>query len=618
MTRTQEIDLAPRGGLARRLPLLAGSAPVAGALLSWHASGYVHALVAGETFAGICTRSVRPGGYLTDGLGQVDAMTGQFLLSSTGGISGIDATDVAAATVIYASDDSTLTETAGSNTKIGAVAGFDGSRVVIMARTADVAAADAPPPTVITLPVGNVTFVDTVNGSDATGTPGDQALPYKTIQAAIDDSVAGDLVWVWPGTYAEGVELKTGVNLHGTVGARIAPASGGNCLSDIAVACDATVSGHFRLTPSGGGGGVRVSNAGSYVRVECEYIDVAGNGHAIRVGNGVVVVRASRRIDVAAGSNVFVESSANIDVSAPQFNNYGTEPVVGGVTGTVNLRASMVLATGGSGRFAFPSGGLTLTADIDGDINVATGVKLPLGSGGSFINVRCARFIAETMVVQITSGAPTVNIIATQEISANRILVDSGSTGATRVSIRSPSITATEAGQEGVSLAHSAAARYDIDADVLRCCIANRIDNPASELHINGRSMQSHAGSGGAGLNLQKTGKTFLHCDEMVGIAGAPEPIYMQESAELHILGGRIRGLNGDAGGHAILTSGGTVKLRLYPGTVLIAGSDAATESISADSTPTVLCMGDIAANKAANVGVVEAVGSLLVDAAVV
>lgn len=145
MTRTQEADLAPRSGMARRLPLLAGAAPVAGTLLSWTTAGYVHSLTAGEAFAGVCTRTVRIGGYTADGDGQVDAMCGQFLMTSLDAISGIDQTDVANATAIYASDDSTLTETAGTNTKIGAVAGLDGTRVVIMAATADVGASDSPP-----------------------------------------------------------------------------------------------------------------------------------------------------------------------------------------------------------------------------------------------------------------------------------------------------------------------------------------------------------------------------------------------------------------------------------------------------------------------------------------
>ncbi len=137
---TKEADLGATGGIARRLPLKASAAPFAGSLLSYSSGGYAHPLTAAEPFAGVCRRSV-PTGPGADGGMMVDAITGLFYITAP--VSGVAQTDVDAATPIYASDDGTLTTTSSSNTKIGVVAGIDGSNVIICCATAEVRAAVA-------------------------------------------------------------------------------------------------------------------------------------------------------------------------------------------------------------------------------------------------------------------------------------------------------------------------------------------------------------------------------------------------------------------------------------------------------------------------------------------
>lgn len=62
---------------------------------------------------------------------------------------------------------------------------------------------------------GNVVWVDSVNGNDGTGIRGRLSKPFLTIQAAINAAVAGDTVFVLPGTYVEQIVCKDDVSVLG-------------------------------------------------------------------------------------------------------------------------------------------------------------------------------------------------------------------------------------------------------------------------------------------------------------------------------------------------------------------------------------------------------------------
>jgi hypothetical protein len=94
-----------------------------------------------------------------------------------------------------------------------------------------------------TLPAGATLFVDQALGSDGTGTRANSAKPFATLAAALAAASSGDLIWVRPGTYAEGGLWKAGVNWHFEPGAVIAVGANATVFDDSSGAGDCTITG---------------------------------------------------------------------------------------------------------------------------------------------------------------------------------------------------------------------------------------------------------------------------------------------------------------------------------------------------------------------------------------
>jgi hypothetical protein len=154
---TVEVERGVTGGMFRRLPSEISANPFAGSLLSYAADGQVHELVAGEPYAGVC-RSTIPtaNAAAADGASYIEAVCGIHILEAV--ISGVGQDDAALRRKVYASDDATLTFTAKENTYIGEVIGVDGTKAIILARTADVQPAGFGSSGVVTLTDAGVTL----------------------------------------------------------------------------------------------------------------------------------------------------------------------------------------------------------------------------------------------------------------------------------------------------------------------------------------------------------------------------------------------------------------------------------------------------------------------------
>ncbi len=135
---SQNVDLAATGGEYRRLPSEISANPYQGSLLTFAAAdGQVHELVAGEPFAGICRiRIPTADAASADGSRYIEAQAGMFVIEAV--IAGIGQDDAVHRRNVYASDDATLTFTPSGNTLIGCVIGVDGTKAIILCKTADI------------------------------------------------------------------------------------------------------------------------------------------------------------------------------------------------------------------------------------------------------------------------------------------------------------------------------------------------------------------------------------------------------------------------------------------------------------------------------------------------
>ncbi len=61
---------------------------------------------------------------------------------------------------------------------------------------------------------GNIFFVNSVGGVDATGQKGRFDKPFATIQAAVSQALMGDVVFVYPGTYTENITSAVSQAVH--------------------------------------------------------------------------------------------------------------------------------------------------------------------------------------------------------------------------------------------------------------------------------------------------------------------------------------------------------------------------------------------------------------------
>jgi hypothetical protein len=128
----QNADRRIDGGDFAPLPVQASANPFQGSLLSLPATGYAHELVAGEPFAGVCSRQIPTAeAAANDGDRNVDAIVGYFIMEMA--LTGVAQDDVTHRRAVYASDDATLTFTPTGNTYIGIVVGVAASNVAIIA-----------------------------------------------------------------------------------------------------------------------------------------------------------------------------------------------------------------------------------------------------------------------------------------------------------------------------------------------------------------------------------------------------------------------------------------------------------------------------------------------------
>lgn len=172
------------------------------------------------------------------------------------------------------------------------------------------------------LPVNDTVFVDVQFGDNATGQRENAARPFRTINAALTAALVGDVVYVHPGTYAESMVLRDGIDFYFELGAVINPpaggVTGGYAFADTTAPVSARIKGYVVIDISHGGasgGAVNMTRPTSFLDFQGirATISATGNtvGHTIyhQAGRMKVNLVGLHNLSTAAGGTALTFNS---------------------------------------------------------------------------------------------------------------------------------------------------------------------------------------------------------------------------------------------------------------------------------------------------------------------
>lgn len=253
---------------------------------------------------------------------------------------------------------------------------------------------------VAAVPTGNQIWVDAVNGNDGTGLTGRFDKPFLTVAAAIAVAVAGDQIFIRPGTYtlAAGITIPASVTITGAAVRRVV-------LQIIGAAANTTL-----VTMSNGSVlenvSLNLTTTGAFSLTAVLFGGTTSLDAAIR---GVIInVTKTVSADAATVAGILVQSTG---APARDFVNALNAEVVVASTGTGTNRALLMDTSAGSfnaNACAFNVSGSG--SRIASEINIAGGTLSM--QGGS----------ANGTTADISQTAGTLNI-------ANVVLITNNANG---------------------------------------------------------------------------------------------------------------------------------------------------------------------------------------------
>ncbi len=213
------------------------------------------------------------------------------------------------------------------------------------------------------VPLGNIVWVDTVNGVDGLAVRGRLTIPFRTLAAAQGAAIAGDTVMVLPGTYLAENLGKHGCNWHFMPGAIVNKVSSSNPLFQAASTNIAyTVSGEGEFNSDSVGPVLRVSGTSADVRFTCKQCrgTSASAASVIEVtAQSIVLLKADSIVSEAPSSGVKVTGSgANVEIRARQIDAFFGVTALEVSGGIVSCWIDRI--DGGSSDAVLISGGATI------------------------------------------------------------------------------------------------------------------------------------------------------------------------------------------------------------------------------------------------------------------
>lgn len=236
-----------------------------------------------------------------------------------------------------------------------------------------------PPPAGLSAVITQNTLHVMKSGNDATGARHRLDLPYLTIAAALADAVAGDRVYVWPGTYSEAITAVNGVDIY-RLGATLSSPTGAGYLIDAGTGQSFTLDGWGPLLDD--------DNGVAYV---------AGGGSVVIYGSMESTNGPGAEVS-GAGSTLTIHGSITASGIAANANNSGTLTITGNVT-----------SSGANGVTVASSAVCTINGNITGQAEGALLGNLATFTAFGNINGRTRGIDCDRATVVVTGDVNSQN-----------------------------------------------------------------------------------------------------------------------------------------------------------------------------------------------------------------
>jgi hypothetical protein len=254
------------------------------------------------------------------------------------------------------------------------------------------------------VPIGNLLWVDAINGIDALAVRGRMTIPFKTLTAAKNTAVSGDTVVVLPGTYNEKNLLKNGVNWHFLSGAKVAYSG-------------AEDGGIFDTSTFGTNGPVSCSITGDG---EFSITSVTGSRnviHSAASGSDLLIQGCSMQaadICIKIGSSV-TSGLVAVDVTKSIKSTSAPAVSINGTVSSYRIRADEIY--GDFGGVSVSGGGAHITVRTLGALSTPA---LSISGGSGTTTVQAFEIISSTYIaIRYSAASQTakLNIIGARIVS---------------------------------------------------------------------------------------------------------------------------------------------------------------------------------------------------------
>ena len=246
------------------------------------------------------------------------------------------------------------------------------------------------------VPVGNLVWVDAVNGVDVLASRGRMTIPFKSLKAAKDAAVVGDTIVVLPGTYNERDLLKNGVNWHFLNGAKVnySGASDGGIFDTggSSIASSITGYGEFINNATATNSNVVLVTTATGLNLQIQAKAMSSNKSCVKV-------------NVSGGTVDINVALSIVSVAERTIQNLGSAELV-------SVRADHIRSSGGAAVY-IGAGGMQVTAH-----------RIEASGAGS-----------DAAVAVAGSGTGSSSVRAFEIFSVNNVALRWAATAATKVAI---------------------------------------------------------------------------------------------------------------------------------------------------------------------------------------